>query len=216
MKLSSGLKKTSVALFSCESNGAIETLGECDVKLIHADFQCISPVIVASNLAHDCLIGMNVLTKWPTMNNAINVLRRVKINKIDSNFNPSLTSTRLHNICLPKLLIENRTEEFDRKIVVKTDDTFGSKLLWIENQLKESMTDVFPEEIVTEVREEEYVKDYLDSPNLQKILIDFIKIASQDKGKESEIKYETLEYEKFGNVEEMVKHTFPNLLAEDD
>ena len=78
------------------------------------------------------------------------------------------------------------------------------------------MTDVFPEEIVTEVREEEYVKDYLDSPNLQKIAIDFIKIASQDKGKESEIKYETLEYEKFGNVEEMVKHTFPNLLAEDD
>ena len=37
-KLSSGLKKTSVALFSCEPNSSIETLGECDVKLIHGDF----------------------------------------------------------------------------------------------------------------------------------------------------------------------------------
>ena len=99
----SGLKKTSVfktfALFSCESNGTIETLCEFDVKLIHADFQCISPLIVTSNLAHDCFIGMNVLTKWPTMNNAINVLRKVKLNKNDTNFNLNLTSTRLHNIC---------------------------------------------------------------------------------------------------------------------
>ena len=113
-------------------------------------------------------------------------------------------------------MIENRDEKIHHKIVVKPDVAFENKLMWIENQLSESMTYIFPEEIVNEVREEEYVKDYLDSPNLQKIAIDFIKIASQEKGVESERKYETPQYEKFGNVEEMVKNTFPNLLAEDN
>ena len=51
----SNLKKSSVKLFSCEVDKALETLGECDVMLRHDQFQCISPVIVAVDLAHDCL-----------------------------------------------------------------------------------------------------------------------------------------------------------------
>ena len=48
-------------------------------------------------------------------------------------------------------MIENRTEEVLHKIVVKPDDAFENKLMWIENQLRESMMDIFPEEIVNEV-----------------------------------------------------------------
>ena len=71
IKVKSILKKSTVKSFSCEVDKALDTLGECDVILKHDQFQCISPVIVAVDLSHDCLIGMNVLVLWPTMKNAI-------------------------------------------------------------------------------------------------------------------------------------------------
>ena len=57
----SNLKVSSIKLFSCEVNKAQATLGECDVLLRHEQLMCVSPVIVAVDPAHDCLIGMNVL-----------------------------------------------------------------------------------------------------------------------------------------------------------
>ena len=39
----------------------LATLGECDVLLRHEQFMYVSPVIVAVDLAPDCLFGMNVL-----------------------------------------------------------------------------------------------------------------------------------------------------------
>ena len=37
------------------------TAGEFNVNMEHEEFKCITPVIVAKDLAHECLIGMNVL-----------------------------------------------------------------------------------------------------------------------------------------------------------
>ena len=53
MKVKSILKNSTVKLFSCEVNKALDTLGECDVMMKHDQFQCISSVIVAVELAHD-------------------------------------------------------------------------------------------------------------------------------------------------------------------
>ena len=47
---------------------------ECDVKLEHEDFQCITTVIVEKGLANECLIGMNVLVRWPAMMEANRLL----------------------------------------------------------------------------------------------------------------------------------------------
>ena len=52
----SNLKRNSIKLFFCEVNKALNTFRECDVMLRHDQFICISPVIVAVDLAHDCLI----------------------------------------------------------------------------------------------------------------------------------------------------------------
>ena len=63
----------------------METSGECDVKLEHDDFQCITPVIVPKGLAHECLIRMNVLVRWP-IKEAIRVLLKRPIeNDLDNN-----------------------------------------------------------------------------------------------------------------------------------
>ena len=47
----SNLKKSTVKLFSCEVDKAFETLRECNIILKHHQFKCISPVIVAVDLA---------------------------------------------------------------------------------------------------------------------------------------------------------------------
>ena len=59
-RVSSVVRKSKLKLFSCERDQAVATSGECDMKLEHDDFQCITPVIVAKGLAHECLIGMIV------------------------------------------------------------------------------------------------------------------------------------------------------------
>ena len=76
----STLIKPSVSLYSSELVSEISTLGECDVKLKFKDFECISTVIVAKNLAYECLLGMNVLTKWPAMREAIKIMAKVSGN----------------------------------------------------------------------------------------------------------------------------------------
>ena len=68
------VRKSKLKLFSCERDQAVATSGQCDKKLEHDDFQCITPVIVAKGLAHECLIGMNVLVRWPAMKEAIRLL----------------------------------------------------------------------------------------------------------------------------------------------
>ena len=101
----SNLKNLSIKLFSCEVDKALATLGECEVFLRHEQFMCVSPVIVAVDLAHDCLIGMNVLVLWPTMKDAIDVLMKARPEVEDSGqmFVPKSSATRLNNICLPKI-----------------------------------------------------------------------------------------------------------------
>ena len=99
-KVKSNLKETSIKLFSCEVDKALNTLGECDVMLRHDQFNCISPVIVAVDLAHDCLIGMNVLVLWPTMRNAFDVLLKARLQSKNANpkFEADTQATRLNNI----------------------------------------------------------------------------------------------------------------------
>ena len=72
--VSSIIRKSKLKLFSCERDQAVAMSGECDVKLEHEDFQCITMVIVAKGLAHEWLIGMNVLLRWPAIKEAISVL----------------------------------------------------------------------------------------------------------------------------------------------
>ena len=67
----SEIKKSSVSLYSCEAESAVSTIGECVVLLEHRGSNCVSSVIVAKNLAHECLLGMNVLTKWPVTKDEI-------------------------------------------------------------------------------------------------------------------------------------------------
>ena len=79
----------------------MNTMGECDVLIKHKEFQFLSPVIKAVDLAHDCLIGMNVLVMWPTMRYAIDVLMKARLSDEEKNsrFEPDSTATRLRNIC---------------------------------------------------------------------------------------------------------------------
>ena len=75
----------------------------------HEDFQCITPVIVAKGLAHECLVSLNVLVKWPAIKEAIRVL--LKRRPEDESNNNSLSRNpkiaRLHNICLPRIMADN-------------------------------------------------------------------------------------------------------------
>ena len=113
----SNLKSTSIKLFSCEVDKSLNTLGECDVMLRHDRFNCISPVIVAVDLAHDCLIGMNVLVFWPTMRNAIEVLLKARLQStnVDPKFESDTQATRLNNICLPRILSDFDVGRFSMK-----------------------------------------------------------------------------------------------------
>ena len=51
----SELIKSSVSLYSCEAESAVSTMGECDVILEHKGSKCVTSVIVAKKLAHECL-----------------------------------------------------------------------------------------------------------------------------------------------------------------
>ena len=50
------------------------TTDNCEVNLENEDFQCVTQVIVANGLVHNCLIGMNILVCWPAMKETIDVL----------------------------------------------------------------------------------------------------------------------------------------------
>ena len=99
-KVKSHLKNSSIKLFSCEADQVMNTIVECNVMIKHREFQCLSdhtsPVIIAVDLAHDCLIGMNVLVMWPTMRDAIDVLMKARIgdNERNPRFKSDSTATR--------------------------------------------------------------------------------------------------------------------------
>ena len=73
------VKNSSIIFFSCEAVEAMNTICECHVLIKHKEFQCLSPVIIAVDLAHDCLISMNVLVMWSTMSDAIDVLMKARL-----------------------------------------------------------------------------------------------------------------------------------------
>ena len=55
------------------------------------------------------LVRMNVLTRWPITKDAIEVLLKAsgtRTNDQGKIFNPTSKVTRLHNICIPKLMKE--------------------------------------------------------------------------------------------------------------
>ena len=109
----SEIKKSSVSLYSCEAESAVSTIGECVVLLEHRGSNCVSSVIVAKNLAHECLLGMNVLTKWPVTKDAIEVLLTASGNKANDKYkclDTNVKAVRLHNICIPEILREDFIE----------------------------------------------------------------------------------------------------------
>ena len=73
------------------------------MKLEPDEFQCITSVTV---LAHECLIGMKMLVRWPAMKEAIRVLlKRQREDESDnSNLSQNPQIVRLHNICLPRIM----------------------------------------------------------------------------------------------------------------
>ena len=78
--------------------------GECDVKIENDKFQCLTPVIGVQGLAHLCLIGMNILGRWPTIKEAIRVLINSSQKDKKSITEPNnLTVARINNIRLTKL-----------------------------------------------------------------------------------------------------------------
>ena len=226
IKIKSNLKKSTVKLFSCEVDKALETLGECDVMLKHDQFQCISPVIVAVDLAHDCLIGMNVLVLWPTMRDAIEVLLKARQHNSNDNrkFESDSKATRLNNICLPRILADFNIDSFNSK----------DQLTAIENSTKTNVDSVVDEIATTEdcpasnveetlgdkeevidsapiIEEQEFKENYLPEKHLQELAVNFI-VAEK---KEREQNIEKLDQE-FSNVEGMIKGIFPQLIASDN
>ena len=110
-RVSSTLRKSKIKLFSCEKDQAVATTGECEIRLEHDDFQCVTQVIVASGLAHDCLIGMNILVRWPAMKEAIGVLlQNEKMSEMQM-CSDNTKIARLHNICLPRILADEGFKE---------------------------------------------------------------------------------------------------------
>ena len=88
------------------------------MKLEKDEFKCISPVIVAKGLAHECLIGINVLVRWPVMKEAISAL--LKKQPVVGEENRRLLKiqliARLNNIGLPQIIADN---EFKNKLLLK-------------------------------------------------------------------------------------------------
>ena len=112
------IRKSNLKLFSCKKDQAVATSGECDVKLKHDDFKCITPVILAKGLAHECMIGMNMFVRWLAMKEERRVL--LKRQPEDESDNSSLSQNpeiaRLNNICLPRIRADF---DFKNKILSK-------------------------------------------------------------------------------------------------
>ena len=64
-----------------------------NVKLEYDKFKCVTPVIVVKGLSHECLIGMNVLVRWPILKDAITVL--LKKQPVDGEENRGLSKSPL-------------------------------------------------------------------------------------------------------------------------
>ena len=116
--ISSIIRKSKLKLFSCERDQAVATSGEYDVKLEHDDFQCITAVIVAKGLAHECLVDMNVLVRWPAMKEAIRVLlqRPPEYERDRNDWSNSPQFARFNNICLPRIMAD---DELRSKLLAK-------------------------------------------------------------------------------------------------
>ena len=174
--LKSNLKIPSVKIFSCEIDKAMDTLGQCDVLLKHDKFECVSPVIVAVDLAHDCLIGMNVLMLWPTIREAIEVLMRANTvkDKIVL-FDPDSRTTRLNNACLPRILSDFDIErmrpnvnaiQYNREATQSTpvdQDSMNLRDKTSENPLLELDEEV---ELALVVEEQEFKESFLTEKHL--------------------------------------------------
>ena len=136
--VSSAIRKSKLKLFSCKRDHAVAISGECDVKLEKDEFKCITPVIVAKGLAHECLIGMNVLVRWPILKEAISAL--LKKQPVVGEENRRLSKipliARLNNIGLPQIIADN---EFKNKLLLKqTLVREGRKVTQSETEHNES------------------------------------------------------------------------------
>ena len=222
LTVKSNLKATSIKLFSCEVDKALKTLGECDVMLRHDQFNCISPVIVAVDLAHDCLIGMNVLVLWPTMRNAIEVLLKARLQSanVDPKFESDTQATRLNNICLPRIMSDFDLDRFSMKEPVKAIEYPNESNV---NTMTEPQTNIELEtsteqlndlELAPIIDEQEFKNNYLPEKHLQEIAVNFI-AAGKIEVKEELRDIERLDQE-FPNVEGMIKGIFPQILAGDN
>ena len=84
----------------------MNTMGECDVMIKQKEFQCLRPVIIAVDPAHDCLIGINVLVILAKMRDVIDVLMKARLSDKEKNsrYKSDSIATRLNNVCLPRIL----------------------------------------------------------------------------------------------------------------
>ena len=101
-RVSSALRRSKIKLFACEKHRAVAMSGECDLKIEKEEFQWVSKSNGASGLAHDCLIGMNILVRWPTMKEAISVSMKSEPRGEEGfslSSNPDIA--KLQRICLP-------------------------------------------------------------------------------------------------------------------
>ena len=214
-RVSSVVRNSKLKLFSCQRNQAVATSGECDVKLEHDDFQGIRPVIVEKRLAHECLIGMNVLVRWPAMKEAIRVLdNRQQESKRDNNsLSDNIQFARLNNICLPRIMVDS---ELKSKLLAKSAMIQAPETEVIEVQLQTDETnamlnsrgDVELVELAEEVCEEEFRAKYMPEDRGSDMAINFnlTEADSRDKVHTKEEVGKT-----FGTVESMIKGV-PQLL----
>ena len=200
----------------------MNTMGECDVLIKHKEFQCLSPVIIAVDLAHDCLIGMNLLVMWPTMRDAIHVLIKARLSdeKKNSRFEPDSTATRLNNICLPRIL-----SNFDFGMLSNVDTKHTNEVQAIEyhtemNVAVEPSSDTKTAEIheddcesADEIDEDEFKGKFLPEKHMQELAVNFVSIRNPEVREEELVA--DLDQD-FPNVESMIKSAFPQLLAEEN
>ena len=218
--VSSSIRKSKLKLFSCERDQVVATSGECDVKLKHHDFQCITPVIVAKGLANECLIGMNVLVRWPAMKEAIRVLlNRQPENERDSiswSKNPQIA--RLNNICLPRFMAnsELKSKLFSRPTTTKVLETEArtvgcptSEAKRILNTCQIVLNNEEPKELAEEVGEENFRAKYMPEDRGTDMAINLISMQpdSREKVHTMEEVGKALDY-----VESMIKGVFPTIV----
>ena len=175
------------------------TSGECDVKLEHDDFQCITPVIVAKGLAHECLIGMNVLIRWPAMKEVIRLLlkRQPEDERDNSSWAKNRQITRLNHICLPCIMadIELKSKLLSRPTTTKVTETEATTVESDQNET--SLEFVVPESEESEEKakdqdQEEFRAKYMPENREAEMAINFISTREDSR----EI---ALEVEEIGN-----------------